>query len=524
MQQAFQGLFSAPDPSSLGRLKQALADAGYTRDNVRSALQTDEHLLAKPGEVVVVERRLEGRAPLPTLIKFFLIGLTVDPSNLVASLPSLPYEQLQRLGLVEAAQGGVRCPIRLSPHGDILLASDRSYYKDEDRSDSHVVTGASNPATLLADLTVRKRVRRALDLGTGGGIQALLLANHCDTVIATDVNPRALDYTRLNAALNGFRNIETRLGSWFEPVEGERFDLVTANPPYVMSPESTFLYRDSGMAADSLCRQLVREMPHFLEDGGFGHILISWALAAGQDWSEPLRSWVDGLGCDVWLLHYLTDDPLTQASKWNRPLALEGHDRYEAAIDRWMDYYRRSGIDQIAFGAVIMRRRSTGETWLRTDSLHAAGGSASGLVSRVFEAEDFLRRVDDEQLLDERFSLVAGHRLEQRLVARDGAWQLDTATLMMSDGLGFRGGLDLTTAQLVGHLDGRHTLREAVEVTCRELEVDDADRPALTETAVAMARRLHQLGFVSRGDESPNASSRPERSLAGEEGFEPSTF
>ena len=71
---------------------------------------------------------------------------------------------------------------------------------------------------LLHSLTPRRPIERALDVGTGGGIQALLAAQHARHVVATDVNPRALAYTQLSAALNGLENVEPRQGSLFEPI------------------------------------------------------------------------------------------------------------------------------------------------------------------------------------------------------------------------------------------------------------------------------------------------------------------
>ena len=82
--------------------------------------------------------------------------------------------------------------------------------------------GISPASTSLAQLTVRDPVGRSLDLGTGCGVQALHLADHSGTVVATDVNARALRITRLNAALNGVDNVVVRDGSLFEPVQGER--------------------------------------------------------------------------------------------------------------------------------------------------------------------------------------------------------------------------------------------------------------------------------------------------------------
>ena len=68
--------------------------------------------------------------------------------------------------------------------------------------------------------------------------------SHSQHVVATDVNPRALAFTELNAALSGLDNVECRRGSLFEPVEGEQFDLIVCNAPFVVSPERRWTYRD----------------------------------------------------------------------------------------------------------------------------------------------------------------------------------------------------------------------------------------------------------------------------------------
>jgi methylase of polypeptide subunit release factors len=485
--------------AALGRVRAALDRAGYTRDNVRAAIGAEGHVTAQPGEVVVFERRLAGGTPLQTLIRLFLIGQTVEPADVQRAVGADVLADAEVAGLVGRTENGLRASVRVVPHGDIVIACDRSDYGGPAGEAADVVTGVTSPAILLADLTIRQHARAALDLGTGGGIQAMLLARHCERVVAVDVNPRALEFTELNVGLNGIGNIEPRLGSWFEPVAGERFDIITANPPYVMSPDSTFLYRDSGMRADGLCRQIVRDLPGHLEEGGFAHILISWALKSGEDWDAPLRRWTDGLPCDVWLLHYLTEDPLTQAAKWNQPRSAEGTGSFGAAVDRWVEYYEREGIDQIAFGAVVLRRRSGAPNWVRADSFRAGRGSSAGLVQRVFDAEDFLQGLDgDLQLLDESFGLVPEHRLEQRLRSRDGVWEQEEATLTLTQGISFTGGLDLTTARLLQQFDGRRTLREAVDACAAEMDLSAEETESLAETAMAMARRLYQLGFFVR--------------------------
>jgi Methylase of polypeptide chain release factors len=91
---------------------------------------------------------------------------------------------------------------------------------------------------LLAQITIRRTVETALDMGTGSGVQALLASRHAGRVVATDINPRALNLTAFNALLNGVGNIECRQGSFYEAVDGETFDFISTNPPFVISPDT----------------------------------------------------------------------------------------------------------------------------------------------------------------------------------------------------------------------------------------------------------------------------------------------
>lgn len=74
---------------------------------------------------------------------------------------------------------------------------------------------------------------RVLDLGCGSGIGAAFAARRGAHVVASDINPEAVRNAQVNAlALHLEDKIETRLGDLFEPVRGERFDVVLFNPPY----------------------------------------------------------------------------------------------------------------------------------------------------------------------------------------------------------------------------------------------------------------------------------------------------
>jgi hypothetical protein len=344
---------------------------------------------------------------------------------------------------------------------------------------------------------VRRRCGSALDLGTGNGIQALLAAKHADQVIATDVNPRALGFAAFNAALNGIDAIDFRSGDGFAPVADERFDLIVANPPYVISPDVSYAYRDSGRRGDELCRQVIEEAAAHLVEGGFAHVLVSWAYAAGSDWSAPLRAWVEGSGCDAWLLHYRTSDPVAHAAGWLRPLGERDPALHAEALERWLEHFRGLQIDAVGYGAIVLRRRADGPSWIRTDPLPLDRLEPAGAhTERVFAAQDALEQLDDDGLLDLRLALTDNHRLRQTLVARDGALVVESETLELTEGLRFTVGVDRHTVSLLPHLDGRSALRDVLARAAGTFELEPEERERFVPAALPVVRRLLALGFL----------------------------
>ncbi len=225
------------------------------------------------------------------------------------------------------------------------------------RVSSDYVLGISPASTSLAQLTRREPVGRSLDLGTGCGVQALHLARHSDSVVATDVNPRALWITEFNLGLNDVSNVDVRDGSFFEPVHGEGFDLIATNPPFVISPATgeRLVYRDSGIPGDRVVEDIVRLAPKHLNPGGWCQILANWSIVSGSSWDERLGGWLDG-SCDALVVQREVADPATYVEMWLKDAGLHGGPEYARRYDTWLSWLSEQGIEGIGFGWINLRR------------------------------------------------------------------------------------------------------------------------------------------------------------------------
>lgn len=472
------------DPALVRRLRRRLVDVGFSDAGIREASRVEA--AQDPWSLSTGLPARDG-SPFSTLVTLFCSGSPVERRQAEPALASMRLAELERAGLVELRDGMVlpRCLVR--PHDGLIAASDVPGFQP-DR-----VLGIVPAAETLARLAVRRPVRRALDLGTGCGVQALLLACHSESVIAVDVNPRALAFAAFNAALNEIGNVECREGSWFTPVAGERFDVITCNPPYVISPDAAYVYRDSGLPRDALCRTIVRETPEHLAEGGFATILCSW-IHDGS-WVDPLREWVLGTGCDALLLHYGTVDPSAYAVRWNGELRTSEPRIFQETVRRWLDYYRAEGITGIALGAVILRRRPGAPNWVHAFDM-AAGPScqSSDHILRLFAAADFLEsRPQAAELLRHAFTLVKGHRVDQTLDYTRGTYAVGPAIFRFLPGLGLEAHIDARALEVLLECDGRRTLGELVaEVAARRGD----DEGAVATLVEKTARLLVERGFM----------------------------
>lgn len=336
------------------------------------------------------------------------------------------------------------------------------------------VLGISPASTTLSQLTIRTPVERALDLGTGCGVQTLHLAAHAGSIVATDLNPRALDLARITTGLSGV-TADLRLGSLYAPVADEGFDLIVSNPPFVIAPPNRgprLTYREGDLPGDELVRRVLVEGARHLRPDGTMQLLCNWAIHRGTPWDERLAGWLAETGCDGFVVQRERLDPYEYAEIWLSDAGLDGTAGYDARYRDWIDYLDSLGIEGIGLGWISLRNAGRGQPDLRLEdwpyTVHQPLGEAFVAQHR---AVDLVNRPG----LDPREVRWRVHpEVVQETLGQPGAEDPAHLVLRQSYGLGRALEADTALAAFVGACDGDLTAGEIIGAIAVLTEVDVA--------------------------------------------------
>ncbi|MEV5430653.1 class I SAM-dependent methyltransferase [Streptomyces sp. NPDC052701] len=512
---------SSGRPDVTARLRDALLGASFTADGLLELLGAPAYAALARGETVPALRATRGDTPLETLVRLFLLQQPVPHARAADVLPvdvCLESGWLVRVG--GDAGDDVAATVDVRPYGgldgeDWFVVSDLGCAVGGaggiGRREEGVVLGVGGASTTLAGITVRTPVSSALDLGTGSGIQALHAARHATRVTATDVNPRALHMTALTLALSGAPAADLREGSLFAPVrQGETYDLIVSNPPFVISPTrlpsspptgslrdaplfARLTYRDGGMGGDDLCRTLVQEAGERLNVGGFAQFLANWQHVEGEDWQDRLRSWVPR-GCDAWIVQREVQDVTQYAELWLRDAGDHRGDvaGYQARYDAWLDEFEARKVRAVGFGWITLRRTDAAAPSITTEEWpHPVEQPLGDTVRAHFDRLDYLRAHDDAALLEAHFKLAA--EVVQEQVGLPGAEDPEHVVLRQNRGMRRATRVDTIGAGFAGVCDGTMSAGRILDAIAQLVGEDPV---LLRDRTPAQIRLLVEQGFL----------------------------
>lgn len=361
-------------------LPEALRTHGFTMDGVLTTVGPTALAALGRGQTLPARHALSAASDstLGSLIRLFLLGESVPTQDLPPELADS--------GLVERIEETdgelVRALVHVQPYptdaGDQYVVSDfpvAQLLAAGDLPGADHVVGVGGASVTLATITPRDRVRTTWDLGTGCGVQALLAAAHSDVVIATDRSERALGMAAATAELSGVE-FQLRAGSLFEPVTGERFELIVANPPFVISPQARFTYRESPLQADDLTAEVVSKAAEHLQADGIAVVLGNWLVMTDQPWHERVASWVPQ-DCQCWVVQREVLSLNEYVELWLQDAGDQAGPDRERRYLEWLNYLEELGASGVGFGWVVIRRSTP--SWLVAEDLADAERLPTGV-------------------------------------------------------------------------------------------------------------------------------------------------
>ena len=488
-----------PAPVAVEALRDALLEADYTHAGITAAIGDVAMEALHRSELVAAERATRGGSALETLIRLFLLR---EPVDMIRARAALPFALAWQLGLVEPVGGEVVATLDLRPYSvddsTWWVVSDLSVEQTGAPLRADHVLGVGGASVTLAQLAPRNPVGDALDIGTGCGIQALHLAQHARSVTATDISSRALRLAAVTLALNG-AEAELIEGSLLEPVKGRRFDQIVSNPPFVVgSGDGGFTYRDSGLVGDALSRTLIRALPGALMEDGTAQILANWMHVRGEPWTDRVGSWVNGLGCDAWVLQRDLQDPAGYVSLWLADAGSSSGAEHRARYDSWLAWFEMQKVEAVGLGLVMLRNAGHAAPTVVIEEAHQQIAPPLGPhVTSWFDRQDWLRQASDTTILDSSLRLAPDVTLEQ--VAQrdpDGGWAVLGQVLRQETGLRWREDVDQLVATLVSGFDGEHSVLDLVTVLAATYQLE-ADISGVLQATARAVRHLISRGFVA---------------------------
>ena len=480
-------------------LRSDLEAARFRVDHLEELWGADAEEALRRGNRVPANRALAAsNSPAASLASLFVLGELGDPDAVAAALPSLGLDGAAELGLAAVTAGRVRPLADLRPYafvdphgaGEWWIASDLGELATGGSLRVDHVLGVGGASTTLAGLQFTDHVGSVLDLGTGCGIQALHARRFADRVVATDISERALGYARLNAELNGVDGIEFRLGSLFEPVEGERFDRIVSNPPFVITPRSpdvpAYEYRDGGLEGDALVASVVDGVARHLVPGGTVQLLGNWEYREGADGLERAAGWAAAAGIDAWVIERERLDPPRYAETWIRDGGTRpGTPEFEQLCAAWLDDFERRGVEEVGFGYLVLRLADDTPPFGRAERASAPLDGVAGIgahLAAALASRDAIAAADDASLLSVRMR-VAGDVTEER-----SHWpgSGDPSVILLRQGGGLRRDIrvDSSLAAVVGACDGDLPLGVIVDAVAQLLETDPVRLRSVIATEV----------------------------------------
>jgi SAM-dependent methyltransferase len=493
----FEGLELVTD-ALCDTLRGRLAELGYT-DRVIGEAEAVAPNLFDAVRLPLVHWSLERRGdPAATLARLFAYDGAAAEAAVRELLGAEIFAALLEAQVLEhhaAASRSVRSRYLLLPFERLWLLADHPWGGPD------AVMGPG-PTTLdLGSLIPPADPGLVLDVGCGAGTLALLAAaRRARRAVGTDVNARAVAVARFNARLNGV-SAEFLEGDLVAPVRGERFDLVVAQPPYVVLPPGTaaVTYLHGGPRGEEVALRLLGELPSVLAPRGRALLLVDAPVRGGEPLHHRFRAALKGAAGDLVLVAAAGPSPDGQALGYAAIEAPDLGPRYASAVRCYRQHLDTLGVKEFRHVLVVLRAPGADAPadggLTATIPVGRLRGADSGSLDALLAALD-VAALDDRSLGGQAVAAARHARWVQERAGPDPATEPVHRVHFRPGALGVDQELSEASLVLLGLLDSSASVDRAVE---RYAQICAAAPEEVRPRVLEFVRRSLGTGLLAPG-------------------------
>ena len=341
-----QEIFVLSDVSvqQLRHLKEVLEKHSYKTETLKGI---DASFLRLPSTLY----KLREDTSQNILIRLFFIGQTVKETEVGKLFNSDERCAFIKLGILEKIDSDKwRASIKLVPYKGHILFCD---FNSKGRKIEPIYE-PNNDSLYLEEMNISQPFNCVLDLCTGSGIQAFRAAANCKSVIATDINPRVIHWLWKSIALNGINNIEVRVSDLYEEVRNNKFDYITANPPYVITWETSEKFRDGGEYGDDVLARILNGLPGCWKDGGYAQIVTFLHEFKARSQLDEIRVFAELHQLQTLVLKSPSWDKFELATAQYANAVID-YAAYEKSVLAYLDHLDRVGMISGCLAVITFR-------------------------------------------------------------------------------------------------------------------------------------------------------------------------
>lgn len=381
----------------LGDLRNCLRQADYSLSTICQRLNVESLQVIEPTRLHYYDRYQLAQDDIDNLIRLFLLRVGLSETQLKQLFGVQLLRSLIQLGILIQRGEQWASRVDLFCVEGLYIATDHRYMLlAEDRIAESPVMYIGADSQGLAYTAPRYSVEKVLDLCCGSGVQGLVASRYAQQVKAVDLNARAVRFSRFNAQLNDIRNIEFYQGSLYQPVAGEQFDTILANPPFVPSPKKNLDFRDGGATGEEILAAIIHDSAKHLKPEG--HVFIVTDLVDIATYRHKLSQWWRGKNAHQLVLCTADrDDILFSVPHSHAPFG-QSLAAYNTELEQWLDNFHGAGLQAVNFGYILIKQQADqqpGSYFCRT--VHNPTQPIYGLVQEYFQQRRLLQSVSREQ-------------------------------------------------------------------------------------------------------------------------------